>query len=227
MEVGPSLIFPLRSHFFFLSAVLKKLHCGVCNFWVIDVFWCAFPLSQFLPDLPSVLSHLPLNYNSLSIVLPSSPPAPSASLLLPPSMCGCLNGSNGSYLASSHGALKHSSPALAAPTSTQASLRAHLPPCWMPAAGPWHSAPHLAGVRKCSVNLIKLNWGENPLQEGQVSSIFCLLFAMACTGPRPGKPERTACPKQSSKMVPPAVVGKSLQRIIFRLNSQRETLWVL
>lgn len=26
------------------------------------------------------------------------------------------------------------------------------------------------------MNLIKLNRGENPLQEGKVSSIFCLLF---------------------------------------------------
>lgn len=68
------------------------------------------------------------------------------------------------------------------------------------------------------MNLIKLNWGENPLQEGKVSSIFCLLFARptrsptAVQRPKAREARTTACSKQSSKMVPPAEVGKSQPR---------------
>lgn len=75
------------------------------------------------------------------------------------------------------------------------------------------------------MNLIKLNWGENPLQEGKVSGIFCLLFAgptgsptVVRGGPGPGMPEWTASPKLSSKMAPPAEVGKSQQRNHLRVE---------
>lgn len=50
------------------------------------------------------------------------------------------------------------------------------------------------------------------------------------TDPRPGKQEWTVCPKQSSKMVPPADAkegGKTQQKIILRLNSQYGALYFL
>lgn len=70
--------------------VLEKLDRRTWGFWVIEVFRCMFPLSEFLPDLPSALYSLTLNYNSASIVLPLFP-VHSASLANSTARGGCLN----------------------------------------------------------------------------------------------------------------------------------------